>query len=83
MPPLSAARRLGITLETFERSLPALTARGFPPADLTTGNFDLDAIDAWRRSRHPHLFPADRSIVGRGALDAKDVVRERLAKPRD
>ena len=33
-------------------ALPGLLARGFPAADATTGNYDLDAIDLWRRQRH-------------------------------
>jgi hypothetical protein len=31
--------------------------RGFPPADPTTGNYALDAIDVWRKTRHKRLFP--------------------------
>src|SRR5436305_8505334 len=52
-PPIAAARRLWLTLEAFHDILPALQERGFPQADPTTGNFDLEAIDAWRRSRNP------------------------------
>lgn len=47
IPPAKAARRLGITLEEFTAKLPELVARGFPPADVTTGNYDIKAIDAW------------------------------------
>jgi hypothetical protein len=57
VPPVTAARRMGLSLDGFRDALPELVARGFPPADETTGNFDLDAIDTWRRTRHPHLFP--------------------------
>ena len=49
-----AARRIALSPAEFDKALPALLARGFPPPDPTTGNFDLDAIDRWRRSRHPH-----------------------------
>jgi hypothetical protein len=73
-----AARRMAMTLQEFELKLDALRARGFPAPDPDTGKFDLDAIDKWRRARHPQLFPADRLTVGQGALDAKDVVRTRL-----
>jgi len=52
VPPEHAARRLGITLAAFNEALPDLLARGFPPADPTTGNYDIEAIDAWRRRRH-------------------------------
>jgi hypothetical protein len=56
VPPVSAARRMGLSLDAFREALPELVSRGFPQADETTGNFDLDAIDAWRRARHPHHF---------------------------
>ncbi len=79
MSPVTAARRMGLSLEAFREALPNLQTRGFPPADQTTGNFDLDAIDAWRRTRHRHLF-ADRLTSPATAHDAKDVVRERLAR---
>jgi hypothetical protein len=52
VPAEKAARRLGLTLDRFKELLPDLLRRGFPPADPTTGNFDLDEIDRWRRSRH-------------------------------
>jgi hypothetical protein len=56
VPPEKAARRLHVTLAEFTFMLPALMDRGFPGADPTTGMFDLEAIDLWRHSRHPHLF---------------------------
>lgn len=78
VPPAVAARRLGLSLEAFKEALPALQARTppFPAADETTGNFDLDAIDAWRKKRYPQLFDATPST---GARHAKDVVSQRLA----
>lgn len=45
--PAKAARRLGLALDEFLQKLPELLARGFPPADVTTGNYDLKKIDAW------------------------------------
>jgi hypothetical protein len=74
MPALQAARRLGKSLAEFEILLPKLIARGFPEPDPDTGNFDLDAIDAWRRSRHPHLFLMEAPR----ARDARAVVSARL-----
>jgi hypothetical protein len=71
-----AARRLGLTIPKFLELLPFLCERGFPPADPTTGNFDLDAIDEWRRSRYPHLFPTAAEF----ARDARAVVRDRLKR---
>jgi hypothetical protein len=58
VPPEKAARRLGLTMDRFEAVLPRLLSRGFPPSDPDTGNFDLDAIDAWRASRHRRLLSA-------------------------
>jgi hypothetical protein len=83
--PEAAARRMGLTAHAFDQALPTLLARGFPAPDPTTGNFDLDAIDAWRRTRNPHLFPQatqGRLIASPTARDASDVVPSRLARAR-
>jgi len=56
VPTEKAARRLCLTEAQFLERLPQLLLRGFPPADPTTGMYDLDAIDTWRRLRHSHLF---------------------------
>lgn len=80
-PPAAAARVLWLSLEDFTAKLPELQLRGFPAPDPTTGNFDMDAITAWRRSRYPHLF-ADRLTPATAARDAKDVVAERVARIR-
>jgi hypothetical protein len=69
-----AARRLGLSEERFTDALPELLARGFPAPDPTTGLYDLDAIDAWRRGRNPHLFLTAPSQ----ARDARSVVPSRL-----
>lgn len=61
VPPEKAARRLHLTLERFQEVLPRLLARGFPIPDPDTGMFDLEAIDLWRRSRHPGLFGSSAS----------------------
>jgi hypothetical protein len=55
--PAEAAARLNLSLDAFREHLPALLARGFPPADETTGQYDLTAIDRWRMDRHLRLFP--------------------------
>jgi hypothetical protein len=73
VPSEHAARRMGLSHGEFLDALPDLIARGFPRADATTQMFDLDAIDAWRRSRHPHLFGATMGAHG------KSVVKDRLA----
>jgi hypothetical protein len=77
-PPIAAARRLWMTLEEFKAKLPELQERGFPPPDPTTGNFDLDAIDAWRQLRNKQLFPSAGLTLPQPARHANDVVRERL-----
>jgi hypothetical protein len=55
-PPAIAARALGLTLEAFIEKLPELLRRKFPPADPTTGKYDLRAIDRWQDARHPRLL---------------------------
>jgi hypothetical protein len=77
---VTAARRIGLSLDAFNEALPGLLKRGFPAADQTTG-IDLDAIDAWRRTRYPHLFFGS-SVSPLGARDAKDVGADRLARIR-
>lgn len=77
-PPIAAARVLWLTLEEFRAKLPELQARGFPAPDATTGNFDMDAIHAWRKSRYPHLFQQQLTPPAT-ARHASEVVRARLA----
>jgi len=84
IPPVAAARRMGLSLDAFRDALPGLIARGFPQADETTGNFDLDAIDVWRRTRNPHLFP-DCSDLSESPLkspvtatNAEEVIRQKI-----
>jgi hypothetical protein len=64
VPAEKAARRLCLTEAQFLERLPQLLLRGFPAADPTTGMYDLDAIDAWRRLRHSHLFDLTTAISG-------------------
>jgi hypothetical protein len=56
VPPEKAARRMCLTHERFNELLPQLLARGFPAADPTTGMFDLEAIDLWRKLRNRQLL---------------------------
>ena len=56
VPAEKAARRLHLTLEEFREKLPKLISRGFPSPDPDTAMFDLEAIDEWRRRRHPQVF---------------------------
>ena len=80
VPPEKAARRLHLTLERFHELFPSLKKRGFPDPDPTTGNYDIDAIDAWRRGRHPHIFKDDRLTPVSTARDPKEVLRARLTR---
>lgn len=73
MPAKFAARRLSLTLSEFRECLPDLYRRGFPKPDETTGMYDLDAIDEWRRQRHPKLFLTS----GPSPMDA-DTIRDRV-----
>jgi hypothetical protein len=77
VPPEKAARRLHLTLAEFQYLLPELLKRNFPPPDPTTGMFDLDAIDHWRRARSPQLFGLTKLDKLR---DAREVVHDRLAR---
>ena len=74
VPAVKAARRLHLSEHEFRQKLPDLIRRGFPEADPTTGMFDLEAIDEWRRRRNPHLFLTPQSQ----ARDAASVVPGRL-----
>jgi hypothetical protein len=80
VPPEKAARRMHLTLARFEEVLPDLLARGFPAADQTTGMFDLEAIDLWRKNRHRAESGLTATPVAR---NARDVVRARLAGTRN
>ena len=79
VPATIAAQRMGMMPEAFRAALPNLIARGFPKPDPDTGNFDMDAIDAWRRTRHPHLFAGRAEF---GARDASTVASDRIAAQR-
>jgi hypothetical protein len=70
-----AARRLGLTRVRFDEVRDQLFAKGFPRPDDITGNYDLDAIDEWRKRRNPHLFGIAPVAV---AVDASSVVASRL-----
>jgi hypothetical protein len=78
--PEAAARRIGLSPARFGELLPDLTDRGFPRADPTTGNYDLDAIDAWRKRRYPHLFN-EGLAQSSTAAHAGAVVKDRLRAP--
>jgi hypothetical protein len=47
IPPVKAARRLGLTEAHFERLKDQYFAIGFPRPDPISGNYDLRAIDHW------------------------------------
>jgi hypothetical protein len=76
----AAAKRLGLTLAEFNEVLDRLLARGFPPADPDTHMYDLDAIDGWRRARHPRIFGLTSSSEVRAE---SDLVGKRIAAMRN
>jgi hypothetical protein len=77
VPPEAVARRLGLSDKRFEACYPNLIARGFPPPDPDTGNFDMLAVDRWCDGRHPHLFGGSAIMQAR---DASAVARGRIEK---
>lgn len=62
-------------MERFQELLPRLMARGFPPSDPDTGNYDLDAIDAWRAARHRRTLPNQPSPAHPSGLVATRLER--------
>jgi hypothetical protein len=73
VPTVTAARRLALTETEFLAALPDLLSRGFPAADPTTGRYDLDAIDEWRRRRHKAVdatVPKDASRVAMNRISS-------------
>jgi hypothetical protein len=76
VPPEIAARRLGLPLDQFQQKLPELLRRGFPAPDTTTGNFDLAAVDMWRKRRCPHLFSVASAD---GLKQDREIARTRIA----
>jgi hypothetical protein len=77
VPPEKAARRLHLTLAEFNAKLPELLARGFPAADVTTGMYDLKAIDAWQDARSGLAPALTQTAAPRNAADG---FKERVAR---
>jgi hypothetical protein len=83
VPPAVAARQLGLTLEQFNAKLPEYMARGFPPADPTSGNYPLDTIEIWRHARYPQLHPQGPHLtLASPPRDANEIASERVARMR-
>lgn len=51
------ARRLCLTEAQFASCARKLYARGFPLPDETTGMYDIEAVDRWRKRQRPDLYP--------------------------
>ena len=78
VPAAAAARRLGLSEAAFREKLPALVAAGFPAPNPITGNWPVEAIDAWRLAPHARLLGLS---PGAGARDAATIdVRSRVAE---
>lgn len=73
VPPIKAARRLHLTVAEFEAVLPRLQARGFPPPDPDTGNYDLKMIDEWMddRAKRRNSTPMIQARDARGVVDER------------
>jgi hypothetical protein len=56
-PPDKIARKLCLTGAQFRECQRRLYARGFPLPDETTGMYDLEAVDRWRKRQRPDLYP--------------------------
>jgi hypothetical protein len=72
------ARRLGLSLEQFDRLRPDLERRKFPGPDPTTGHYCMEAVDRWRLYRYPRLFP--ELTAAPVAQHADAVFYDRLAR---
>lgn len=71
IPPVKAARRLGLTEAHFERLKDKYFAIGFPRPDPISGNYDIRAIDHW--------FDIRSGLSnGSSARDASEVFQTRL-----
>ena len=80
VPISKVAARMGYaTVREFEAALPGLRVRNFPAPDPTTGHYCIEAVDRWRRSRHPDIFP---ELTGTGAVSDAGLMRRRLAERR-
>jgi hypothetical protein len=72
--PADAAAHMGMSFEKFNADLPELLLCGFPAPDITTGNYSIEAMDAWRvlypKSVHGRLraagFKTKPDLEGRG-----------------
>jgi hypothetical protein len=73
---VSIACMMSFHVSPANRRVISLLARGFPPPDETTGNYCLEAVDAWRLRRYPHLFPAP--CIEEPKTD-RDTARNRIA----
>jgi hypothetical protein len=76
IPPEKIARRLGLTPSRFDELKERLFARSFPRPDATTGNYDLQAVDAWMDARSG-LNGANDLTAELKPRDASDVFNAR------
>ncbi|TIW20686.1 MAG: hypothetical protein E5V65_07710 [Mesorhizobium sp.] len=70
--PEKAARWLFLTMDDFNKALPALQKEGFPKPCPVTGHYDMRALEAWQ----------DKRSGLAGGLPVEDraaVMRERIA----
>ena len=55
--PEKIARLMSLSLIQFEECRPRLYARGFPVPDETTGMYDIEAVERWRKRQLPDFYP--------------------------
>lgn len=80
VPVAKVAARMGYAdVRSFGEALPTLIRRGFPSPDPTSGHYCIEAVDRWRRRRHPDLFP---ELTASGEARDASVARQRLAERR-
>lgn len=76
VPPVKAARRLGLTLPEFELVNDSLLRRGFPRPDPTTGLYDLVKIENWMDARDLTIAPQQEPRP----LDASEILARRSGR---
>ncbi len=82
VPAAQAARRLGLTEAQFELVKYELYDRGFPRPDVTTGMYDLVAIDEWM-NRRSNLTDRCDLTPARSARNAQEGFAERIRRLMD
>lgn len=90
--PRVVAHLFGVDATDMAELLPLLYDRGFPRPEPLTGHFDIEAVQAWRRNRHPGLLapparPANdgpgTNLTNRGTAEDARAVFDRIKANRN